>query len=205
MWFKIWVTKWIKQMNTDNYFFLHVKILCIHSEQRLEKLRYFDKELSSIGLYKVFSSYRRTDSFSGKTLPPVSSEIFFFLFLLCEVTPPSTAQVLHFLHTKNFLYMLWTWSLVIGHPQVPLSLPPFIRVSAGFSLTPFPELYTPFMLGGSNCSRVGDKANTTPTTSTLRSHFLPWPGGGLQWLLLGISIAVLTINIFLTQEQFHGT
>lgn len=178
-----------------NYFFYISKFYVFTVNKGWKSWGILIRSCHPLGYIKCFSSYRRTDSFSEKTLPPLCPPRFFFFFWLCEVTPPSTAQVLHFLHTKNFLYMLWIWSLVIGHPQVPLSLPPFIGVSAGFSLAPFPELYTPFMLGGSNCSSAGEKANTTPTTSNLRSHFLPWPGGALQWLLLGISIAILTINI----------
>lgn len=58
-----------------------------------------------------FFSYRRTDSFPKKSLPPLV-----FIFLFCDVSP-STAldQASYFLHRRNSLNMLWILSLVVGH------------------------------------------------------------------------------------------
>lgn len=164
MWFKIWVTKWINNMNTYITFFYILKVLYIHNEQKWEKLRCFDKELSRVGLLVLFWLQEdRLISWEDSASPCPST--FSFLTVWTHSSFHCTWSGLSLpSSTQRTLNVFWIWPLVIGHLLVTTALPPFVWVSVGFLLTQFPYLHMPFMLQGSNHSSTGDKANTTPQT-----------------------------------------
>lgn len=100
MWFKIWVTKWINNMNTYVTFFYILKVLYIHNEQKGGKLRCFDKELSLVGLLVLFWLQEdRLISWEDSASPCPST--FSFLTVWTHSSFHCTWSGSHFLHTKN--------------------------------------------------------------------------------------------------------
>lgn len=67
-------------MNTDNYFFYISKFYVFTVNKGRKSWGILIKSCHPLGYIKCFSSYRRTDSFSEKTLPPLCPPRFFFSF-----------------------------------------------------------------------------------------------------------------------------
>lgn len=153
-----------------------------------EKMRYSDKALPSVGFYKVLFSYRRTDSFSGKTLPLlVLLDFFLFYFVkspYLTLTRSLTSSTHKLLCTLDLVPRDWPPPGATALPPYP-SLRRLLTDSLPGPVHTCHARWEPLPSAGEEAG----PAHTQPLESRRPRpfHSLPWPPGALQGLLDGVS------------------